>query len=165
LTRKNTRKKLAVALVAILIASIFIILELPAAHILPQALLPGAEGAKVGVYSAQNPYTGQTYVLGRDTPAGAGAWSPDPYNFRYDPDNPNKGLPDFYIDISKISSEGERAQSVDYWLHMSDGSWVHESGFVESLYFNIVFRAEPSAGATWPSPSYAPDGSSEFTLI
>jgi len=114
------------------------------------SLLPGAEGVKVGVYSVQDPHTGASYVLGRDNPSGAGAWVPNPMNLRYDPDDPKWWLPDLYVDLQNPWTEDERKQSINYWVKGNDGKYHHIYGYVQSFYFNIVFRAEASGDAYAP---------------
>lgn len=126
----------------------------------PMALLPGAEGAKVGVYSVQNPVTLDTFIVGTDNDPDASIMPDDPYNTRYDPDESKVGYPDVYVTLSKMWSEGETKEPVDYWVHRQD-EWVHVKGYVDVLYFHIDFRAEPSGDAEWPYYPFA-TGHSEY---
>lgn len=129
----------------------------------------GPEGVFYEVYSVQNPntlinypiYSGASGYKGADPEASNFPWST--LNVRYDPDNSKNGYPDFYVDVSKIWTENERKDPVDYWVQRQDGSWQHISGFVEVLYSKVVFRAEQSGDAddpTWPTRS----GNSEFEV-
>jgi hypothetical protein len=114
------------------------------------SLLPGAEGTKVGVYSVQNPNSMINYVVGRDTDPEASAMPSDPYNVFYDPDSAKLGYPNFLITCSKMWSENEYKEPINYWVQKGS-EWVHVAGEVHVLYFNLVFRAAPDADAYWPS--------------
>lgn len=124
------------------------------------SMLPGAEGAKVGVYSVQNPISNHAFEVGTQTDPDASIMPDDPYNVRYDPDSASVGYPDLYITLSKMWSEGETKEPVDYWIQR-DNKWVHVNGYVDVLYFHINFRAEPSGDAEWPTYPFM-SGHSEY---
>lgn len=125
---------------------------LASALLYPFSLLPGPEGAKVGLYSVQDPLTLVTYVIGESRDPDAAAFPVDPMNVRYDPDASGSGYPDFYIDLSKVWSENEVLdKEINYWVSDADG-WHHVTGKIHVSYFNIVFRAEPSGDAGQPPP-------------
>jgi hypothetical protein len=144
------------------ITLIFLLLLVAAISPKPLSLLPGPEGAKVGVYSVQNPYSLISYVVGRETDPLASVSPNDPYNVRYDPDESSGGYPDLYVSLSNVWSNQEVLdKTIDYCVQRSDGTWNHITGRIHVVYFNVVFKAEPSSDA-WKQPVIGSNGQSEY---
>jgi hypothetical protein len=139
-------------LVLVILGAFILIAATPQGRQFMLQMLPGAEGTKVGVYSVQNPKTMMNYVVGRDTDPLASVMPTDPYNVFYDPDDAKLGYPNFMIECSKMWSESEYKEPINYWVKKGD-QYVHVAGECHVIYFNLVFRAAPDADAylpTWP---------------
>lgn len=149
-------------MIAVILLLVLIPITIVGFPMLMLGTLPAAEGAKAGVFSVQNPTSLQNYRIGLDVDPDASIMTTDPYNVVYDPDAMKLGYPNLMITCSKMWSENEYKEPINYWIKKGD-QWVHVAGETHVLYFNIVFRAAPDADAYWPSWP-ARDGKSEFEI-